>query len=176
MVSYGCYYGCGIYNTKRVRRKKLNTAIILGVSLAIALPLCTTKKVSSDKIVLLCKIFAVALFVLGTFRLFLNDAFIWVINGGVYEMKFYKSQDLWHSILRWLTYLSFMVYPCAVFFKMRTVRNFAVYFSAPVSILAACFYGDFMGYFLTFCNRGFWVASYIRHIEFSLELICFLIQ
>lgn len=119
----------------------------------------------------MCKILAVALFVLGTFRMFLNDAFIWVINGGEYDLTYYEKTDVGHSILRWFTYLSFMVYPCAAFFKLRTMRNFAVYFCTPVTLVAAFFYGDFMAYFLQDADRGFWVEPYIRHIEFSLELI-----
>lgn len=153
------------------RRINLGTAVVLGVSLAVAIPLCIIKKVSEDKISLLCKFFAVALFALGTFRMFLNDNFVWVINGGNYGNEFYKTQDLGQSILRWLTYLSFMVYPCAAFFKLRTVRNFAVYFCTPVTIVANFFYGDFLAYFLTSSGRGFLVPSQVRHIEFALELI-----
>lgn len=149
----------------------LNAAIILGVSLAVAIPLCTIKKIPSNVITLLVKIFAVALFVAGSFRMLLNDNFVWIINGGNYGDFYYKTQDLGQSILRWLTYLSFIVYPCAAFLKLRTVKNFAVYFCTPATIVAAFFYNDFMKYFLTPSGRGFWVGETVRHIEFSLELI-----
>ena len=152
-------------------RIHLNTAIILGVSLAVAIPLCVIKKIPSNVITLLCKIFAVALFLTGSFRMFLNDNFIWIINGGNYGDFYYKSQDIGQSVLRWLTYISLIVCPCAIFTKLRTVRNFAVYFCVPVSIVASFFYNDFMHYFLTPSGRGFWVDESIRHIQFSLELI-----
>lgn len=149
----------------------MNTAIILSVSLAVAIPLCTIKKIPSSTIALLCKIFAVSLFAAGTFRMFLNDSFVWIINGGNYGQDYYQSKDVWQSILRWLTFLSFMAYPCAAFLKLRTVKNFAVYFCTPVSILASFYYNDFLAYFLTPSGRAFWAAPYVRHIEFSLELI-----
>lgn len=149
----------------------MNTAIIIGVSLAVAIPLCAIKKIPTGFIKLFCKILAVALFALGTFRVFLNDNFIWMINGGNYGEAYYQTQDVRQSVLRWLTYLSFMVYPCAAFLKIRTLKNFAVYFCTPVTVVASFFYGDFLAYFLTPSGRAIWAAPYVRHIEFSLELI-----
>lgn len=149
----------------------MSTAIILGISLALAIPLCIIKKIPDTKVVLLYKIFAIALFALGTFRMFLNDAFVWVINGGTYGLEYYETQDVMQSILRWFTFLSFMVYPCAIFLKLRTLKNFAVYFCTPITIFASFYYNDFLTYFLTPSGRAFWVAPWVRRIEFSLELI-----
>lgn len=149
----------------------MSTAVILAVSLGVAIPLCTIKKIPATTIALLCKIFAVAFFVAGTFRMFLNDSFVWVIHGGNYGGIYYLTQDLWHSVLRWLTFLSFMVYPCAVFLPLRTLKNFAVYFCTPITVLTAFFYNDFLSYFLTPSGRAFWASPFIRHLEFSLELI-----
>lgn len=150
----------------------LTAAILIGAALAIALPFILLKnKISENKIVFLCKALAVALFALGFLRGFLNDNFIWVINGGTYGEVYYESSDIGQSILRWFLFIGYMVFPCAVFFSLRTFKNVAVYFCTPVALIAAFFYDDFMGYFLTNSGRGIWASPFIRHAHLSLELV-----
>jgi len=153
------------------RRLVLNTAIIICSSLAVAIPLCAIKKIPTNVLKLFGKIFAIALFTFGTVRCFLNDNFVWIINGGNYGEQYYQTSDHGHAVLRWLTYLGFSVYPCAFFLNNRTLKNFAVYFCTPVAIVASFFYGDFLSYFIAPSYRAIYAPQYIRHIEFSGELI-----
>lgn len=138
---------------------------------AIALPLIFLKNKLSKHLLLILKIMAVTLFSLGIIRNFLNDNFLLVINGGDFYGSYYKTHDYLQSILRWFMTLSFIVYPCAVFFDIKTFKNLAIYFCLPVSIVALFFYNDFMAYFLTDAERAFFSPAWFRHIEFSLELI-----
>lgn len=147
------------------------TIVITLISTAIVLLLIFFKDKLKKQIPLILKIMAVMLFSLGVLRNFLNDNFIWVINGGTYGGVEYNAHDYLQSILRWFMTLSFIVYPCAVFFDIKTFKNIAVYFCLPVSIVALLFYNDFMDYFVTDAGRAFFAPAWFRHIEFSLELI-----
>lgn len=150
----------------------INIFIIIGiVALAFTLLAFIKKKFGTKPVLLIAKVFAITLFVLGVFRGFLNDSFIWVINGGNYGGTYYQVSDVLQSLLRWGMFLSFMVYPCAVFFKTRTIKNFAVYFCLPVAILSLIFYQDFLTYFTTNSGRAIMTSDWFRHFEFSFELI-----
>ena len=136
-------------------------------------------RLSERQRTVLLKAIAVALFVLGNVRCFLNDNFIWVINGGNYGEVYYEVKDIGQSLLRWGMYLSYMIYPVAAFFRKRTPRNIALYFSLPVSLLAVLRYSDFIPYFTTGhgdpASRGILTAEWVRHTEFSLELFLMLL-
>ena len=123
------------------------------------------------KIVKIIKTLAIILFVLAVLRSFLNDSFIWVINGGNYAEHYYKTTDILQSLLRWGLTLSFIVLPCAAFFKTRVLKNVAIYFCVPIAVLCFIFYGNFLHYFTTNSGRGIFAPEWLRHIEFCLELI-----
>ena len=129
------------------------------------------KDTHSNKILLSIKILSVILFVLGVFHNFLNDNFIWVINGGTYSEVYYHNTDILQSLLRWGLVLGIVICPVAAFFKTRVIKNFVIYFCAPIAILCFVFYGDFLNYFTTDSGRAIFAPSYIRHIEFSLILV-----
>ena len=84
-------------------------------------------RIGFQKLELIAKIIAIILFALGVVRSFWNDAFVWVINGGVYGEIYYQQSDILQSLLRWGLMLSFVVYPCAIFFKGRPLRNISIY-------------------------------------------------
>lgn len=147
----------------------INAIIIFAITLVLFL--CAKFLIKKDKINLILKILAITLFTLGIVRCFLNDNFIWVINGGTYGETYYKTKDILQSLLRWGTFFAYVVYPCAVFFKARVLKNFAIYFCMPVAIVATFFYNDFMTYFITDSGRAIMTGELFRHIEFSLELI-----
>lgn len=149
----------------------LNIILIFVIAAALSGLLIFFKDKLNDKFVLILKILGVAIFVLALSRCFMNDNFIWVINGGNYGDIYYSSTDVLQSLLRWGMYLAYIILPCAVFFKSRTVRNIAIYFCLPVAIVSTIFYADFMQYFLEDSGRGIYPPEIIRHIEFSLELI-----
>lgn len=149
----------------------INIFIILALVLGAFIPLYVLKdKLNKEKLILTTKILAIVLFSLGVFRNFLNDNFVWVINGGRYGGIYYKTKDVLQSLLRWGMMLSFIVYPCAIYFKHRVLKNFAIYFCLPVTVLCTIFYGDFMNYFVTDSGRAIYVKEWFRHIEFTLEL------
>lgn len=145
--------------------------IILLLSTAIALPLILLKNKVKNHLSLIVKIMAIVLFSLGIVRNFLNDNFLWVINGGTSGEVDYNVHDYLQSILRWFMLLSFVVYPCAAFFDIKTFKNIAVYFCLPVSIVALFCYNNFLEYFTTDAGRAFFAPAWFRHVEFSLELI-----
>ena len=128
-------------------------------------------KFGEKPVIIIAKVMAIVLFTLGILRGFLSDNFIWIINGGTYAGEYYKQSDVLQSLLRWFLFLSYIVYPCAVFFKSRLMKNFAIYFCLPVAIVSMFFYSDFLTYFTTDSGRGIMTADWFRHFEFSLELI-----
>lgn len=150
----------------------LNIFIILGVVVATVVPLIICKnKLGEKKISLMLKILSISLFVLAFLRSFLNDRFIWVINGGTYGESYYKDKDVLQSLLRWGMTFAFIVYPCAAFFKKRIFKNWAIYFCLPVVLVCLAFYDRFLYYFTTNSGRAIMAPDIVRHIEFSLELI-----
>lgn len=154
----------------------INIIIIFAIVLGITIPLVVLKdKLNKDKVILATKILAIVLFSLGILRNFLNDSFIWVINGGTYSHIYYKVTDITQSILRWFMTLSFIVFPCAAFFKHRVLKNWAIYFCLPVAIVCTAFYSDFLTYFTTDSGRALPTPDWFRHIEFSLELIIMMV-
>lgn len=150
----------------------LYTWITFGiVALSTILAVCFRKKIGDKAFWIILKVLAVAYFTLGIVRCFLNDSFIWVINGGTYGGVYYKDSDVLQSLLRWGLYLGYVVYPCAVFFKSRVLKNIAIYFCLPVAIVSCIFYNDFLRYFLVNSGRAFMTAEWFRHIEFMTELV-----
>lgn len=149
----------------------INALIIVGIVFATIIPLVIFKNKLNKKILLLSmKILAIILFALGIIRCFLSDNFIWTINGGTYGGLYYKRKDIVQSLLRWGLFLSYVVFPCAMFFKHRVLKNFAIYFCMPVAIISLFFYNDFLKYFTTFSGRAIETAEWFRHFEFMLEL------
>lgn len=149
-----------------------NILIILGIVVCAFLPLVLCKnKLGEKRIDLILKILSISLFALAFVRCFLNDRFIWVINGGTYGESYYKDQDVLQSLLRWGITFAIVVYPCAVFFSKRIFKNWAIYFCLPVAIVSLAFYDRFLYYFTTNSGRAIMTADWFRHLEFSLELI-----
>lgn len=154
----------------------INIIIIIAIVLATIIPLVIFReKLNKNHLLLATKIMAIVLFLLGILRGFLNDSFIWVINGGTYSDIYYKTSDIFHSLLRWGLHLSYVVFPCAVFFRHRVLKNFAIYFCMPMAILSMFFYGDFMYYFTTNSGRAIFAPAWFRHIEFTLELLIMIV-
>lgn len=157
-------------------RKMIGTFVVFGICVAVIVPLIILKNRIGDKAFkTIVKVLAIVLFALGVFRGFMNDSFIWVINGGSYSNLYYKNSDVLQSLLRWGLYLAYVVYPCAAFFKARVLKNIAIYFCLPVAIVSTICYGDFMEYFLTDSGRAIMFPEWSRHLEFSAELIVVII-
>ena len=150
----------------------INALVIVGVVLLTIIPLVILRNKLNKKILILSmKILGIVLFALGVVRSFLSDSFIWVINGGTYGGLYYDKSDVLQSLLRWGLFFSYVVFPCAMFFRHRVLKNFAIYFCMPVAIISLFFYDDFLGYFTTFSGRAIETAVWFRHFEFMLELI-----
>lgn len=145
--------------------------IFLVVAVLTTLAIIFKKKIGDKTFNITLKVLSIIYFILGVVRSFLNDNFIWVINGGNYGGAYYKSTDVLQSLLRWGLTLGYVVYPCAVFFKTRVLKNFAIYFCLPVAIVSTFFYNNFLDYFLTNSGRAIMTSDWVRHTEFILELI-----
>ncbi len=145
--------------------------ILTVVSVAFALLMIFNKRIGENKMTLILKVFSVVLFVLFFVRSFLNDNFVWVINGGVYGDVYYKTNDYLQSILRWGILVAYVAYPCAIFFKSKFFKNLSVYFCLPFAILNLIFYNQTMQYFITSSGRAIYAAPWLRHMEYSLELV-----
>jgi len=145
--------------------------ILAIVGVIFSLLMIFKEKIGEKKMTLILKVISIALVVLFTVRSFLNDNFVWVINGGVYDGVYYESHDYLQSILRWGIMLAFVAYPCAIFFKSKFLKNVSIYFCLPFAILNLVFFGQTMDYFLTNSGRAIYAAAWIRYVEYSLELI-----
>ena len=127
-------------------------------------------KIGIDNNNKIIKSIAIVLFVLINVRSFLNDNFIWTINGGTYGHVYYKRQDYLQSLLRWGLMVAEVSMVCAVFVKTRTIRNIAVYFGFPMVLLCVIFYSDFLTYFIENSGRAIYLSPNIRHVLFIMEL------
>ena len=68
--------------------------LVLIVVLILSLLLVFKNKISKNYIDIGLKVAVIVLFVLGNIRSFLNDNFIWVINGGTYGEIYYEKIDI----------------------------------------------------------------------------------
>lgn len=59
-----------------------------------------------------------------------------------------------HAFLRLFSALSFVVLPVAIFFKNRTIRNIAIYYSVIMTIVQIACYGDYMSWLTSVDGRG----------------------
>lgn len=144
--------------------------ILAVVCVAFALLMIFKQKIGEKKMTLILKVMSIALLVLFTVRSFLNDNFVWVINGGVYGGVYYENHDYLQSILRWGILVAFVTYPCAIFFKSKFLKNLAIYFCLPFAILNLIFFNQTMEYFITDSGRAIYTAEWIRYLEYSLEI------
>ncbi len=150
--------------------------IVISIVIATLIPLVIfRKKIPSRFISLGLKVLSVILFSLGVFRSFLNDDFIWVINGGTYGEVAYKKTDIIQSILRWGHYLSYVVLPCACFLNKRVFKNVAIYFCFLVAVAELFFFDSTIRYFITDSGRAIYLPPIIRYIEYMLELVLVLV-
>lgn len=121
------------------------------------------------------KILAIVYIAVVFFRYILSDQFIWVINKGTYNGKYYEETDLLQTILRWGHHLSSVVIVMAVFFNSRLFKNIAIYIVLPFTISTTIFYADFMAYFMdevfVDVSRGIHTAYWFRSLYFSIELV-----
>lgn len=150
--------------------------IIMGIVLSVFLPLFFLRhKITKNTFEKLVKIFSIVIIVLVTLRGFLNDNFIWVVNGGTYGEIYYDARDYLQSFLRWGLMVTSVVYPCACFFTKKSMKNIAIYICFPIVLISLCNYKTFLDYFITSSGRAIYAPEMFRHIEFSLELILMMI-
>lgn len=129
------------------------------------------KKKSEGAFSLFLKIFTLAFCLVGYIRLFLSDAFLYVINGAYFNGVYYETSDVLQTILRWGYFLNYAVLPMAVFFNSKTFKSVACYFCLPFTILSTVFFSDFMAYFLSLKGQGFHLTEWFRYAFFILELV-----
>lgn len=147
-------------------------AIIFSASaLIICAAVIAAKKGRIENLNRFTKIAAVIFCVLGFFRYFLSDSFVFVINGASFNGTYYDVTDVLQSILRWGYYLNYTILPIAVFYDSRLFKNLASYICLPFSVLSAIFINDYMGYFLSAKGTGQHLVPWVRYSYFVIELI-----
>ncbi len=147
--------------------------IIFGLAaLLTATVIFVYKKKTDENFLLFMKVLTVSFCAIGFFRFMLSDAFIdTVINGGRFNGVFVENTDALASVLRWGTYISYVVYPMAVFFDSRLFKNIACYVCMPFWMLSAVFIENYMKYFLSSAGRGLHPPVPFRYFYFCLEVI-----
>ncbi|MBE5745546.1 MAG: hypothetical protein E7355_05395 [Clostridiales bacterium] len=145
--------------------------VFLSAIFITALALLLFYKRSDKAFGLFLKIFTVAFCAVGFFRFMLSDAFLYIINGGLFLNKYYETTDYLQLVLRWGYYLNYAVLPMAVFFKSRLFKNLAAYICLPFSILSAVFFNDYMVYFLSPLGLGLHLTRGFRYAYFIIELV-----
>lgn len=147
-------------------------AIVFGIAALLSAGiLLLFKGKNTEKFNILLKGLAVAFYVVGFFRFFLSDSFIYVINGGWFENVKYENPDFLQSILRWGFSINYAVLPMAVFYKGRFFKNIASYVGLPFSILTTVFFNQHMEYFLAENFHAIQLAPAFRYAYFMLELV-----
>lgn len=125
----------------------LSAIIVAGIIVALLFlnNNCSNKVV--DRII---KIGAVFYVVLMLFTILLPDGLIKSVSNPEELVGFNK----WHCILRIALAINPVVIVIACFFKNRTFRNIAVYWTLPWTFISIFFYNDYMEYFLSPSGRG----------------------
>ena len=146
--------------------------IIFGaVALLSVIILLSFRRVDDRKFDIFLKVVTIVFCAIGYFRFFLSDGFIFVMNGGWYGDIYYDNADIWQSILRWVYFTAYSVFPMAVFFKSRFFKNVASYITMPFAVLSAIFFEDYMVYFLSESGRGIHGPEAFRYAYFVIELV-----
>lgn len=143
--------------------------LISSVVLSAALLLIMAKR-TDDTFFKMLKAITVVFCAVGFFRLMLCDGFIYVINGGLLNERYYESTDILSSIIRWGYFANYSVIPMAVFTKSRLFRNLACYYCLTFSVLSAVYFERFIPYFAQ--NTGsIHAPDTFRYVYFVLELV-----
>lgn len=144
--------------------------VFISSILFICLVLLIFKNKKETSLNLFLKIITLVFGVITTFKYFLSDSFIFVINGSVFNNVFYDKTDVLQTIIRWGYNLNFAVLPMAIFFDSRLFKNIASYVCLPFSVLSAVYFNHFMAYYLSTQGLGLHFTECFRYLYFVLEL------
>lgn len=125
-----------------------------------------TKKI----LTVILKVIAVALFSLYIVRLFFNDYFIWIINGGRYGDLYYEARDIPQSIVRWSYTTAICLIPTAAFFKSKTLSKLTILFSVLALVLNLIYFNETFAYFVRNSDRAIYIQPNARKVYFIFEL------
>ncbi|MBQ8322330.1 MAG: YwaF family protein [Clostridia bacterium] len=138
------------------------TLVILTLSVIFALGVCYVFKNNAKGIDTLIKILTIAFCALGILRFHLSDSFPEAVFSG---------SDIFGTLLRWGSHVSYAVLPMSVFFDSRLFKNAALCFSLPVAILCAFNFEHLMEYFLSPLGNGWDTAPFLRYALYITELL-----
>lgn len=65
-----------------------------------------------------------------------------------------SSRSVSYILVRWFSMVSFVVLPLSIFFKNRTIKNIAIYFSTIITIISVFFYPQYLSDFTSTMGRG----------------------
>ena len=107
------------------------------------------------------KVSALIFCVIGLVRFHLSDSFAEVVFDG---------SDVFETLLRWFSYISYAAIPMAVFFDSRMFKNTVLCFSVPVGLLCALRFEYSIEYFLSPLGNGWDTAPFIRYALYITEI------
>ncbi|MDR3185902.1 MAG: YwaF family protein [Christensenellaceae bacterium] len=113
---------------------------------------------------------AVCYFLMHIANLFFSDGFLYVINSGYFDGRYFNTQDLTQTFLRWSLAVTPLAFVMASFFDSRLFKNISFFFGLPVIILCTLNYDTFMMYYLS-GTRGIVLAEGVRSVYFSTQLV-----
>lgn len=129
------------------------TAIILSaiiVAIIIVSLLLINNKYKNNVTNKIIKVLAVTYVVLTFFTILLPDGLIKSVS----DPTELAGANKWHCILRIMLSINPIVIVAISFFKSRTFKNIAVYWTLPWTFISIFFYNDYMECFLSSSGRG----------------------
>lgn len=123
--------------------------IILGTYFILKFTVCKNSEKFNKGIDKTLKILVVIYCCLIFLNVLLPDSFVLNIS-----QENLTGKDWPFALLRWAASLSFIILPVSVFFKNRTLRNIAIYFCLPITIVSLCFYSTYLNGFTSVDGKG----------------------
>lgn len=127
----------------------ISLIIILGSYIVLKFTVCKNNEKFNKGIDKTLKVLAVVYCCLIFLNVLLPDAFVLSLSPEELTGKQWPF-----ALLRWGASLAFIILPLSVFFKNRTIRNIAIYFCLPITILSLCFYSTYLNGFTSIDGRG----------------------
>lgn len=103
-------------------------------------------KIIMDKIL---KVISIVYCFIIFFSILLPDAF-----SLCYSKEELTNRNVLFALIRWLSYVPFIVMPISAFFKNKTIKNIAIYSCFVATILNLIFYPEFLSYATSNLGRG----------------------
>lgn len=123
--------------------------IILSIYLILKFKVFKDNENFKEKINKILKVISVVYCVIIFLSILLPDAF-----SLCYSKEELASRNVMFALVRWVSYVPFIVLPISVFFKNKTIKNIAIYGGLFVFVLNLIFYPQYLSYATDPIGRG----------------------